>query len=267
MAMVARTRAARAVLVALALAAAPTLDPVARAHARPAEPVVLEIPPVPEGLSRDPVVGRAEDTLQPDEASSRAGRRLLAQVLAVHHSLVSSSYQARTVVDTRRGTYAWDCSGMMTWLLRRSAPRALAALTSTRPVARDYVRAIARAPLARPRRGWQRLAHVRDARPGDVFAFLKSPISTSKITGHVGIVVGAPVEVPGWPGAYAVRVVDSTRGGHQDDVRATDEDGGFGFGTMVFVTDQHGVVTAYGWHGTRSPWLMPTTVLFGRVAG
>jgi hypothetical protein len=266
--MVARRAALALLVVAAALhpgvpAAAPRRAPAAA----PAEPAPIEIPRVPEGITRDPVVPRAEETVAPEEASSRAGRRLLARILAVHAHLVSSAYQARTVVDERRGTYAWDCSGMMTWLLRRSAPRALAGLASARPVARDYVRAIARAPLGKPRRGWQRLAHVRDARPGDVFAFLRSPISASKITGHVGVVVGYPAEVPGWPGAFALRVVDSTRGGHQDDVRATDDDGGFGFGTMVFVTDEHGVVTAYGWHGTRSPWLMPTTVLFGRVTG
>ena len=259
--MVARRRAtlALALLATAALGAPP-------APAAPATPLSIEIPDIPEGVSRDPVVARAENSLDPAVASSRAGQRLLAAIAGVHDGLVASAYQARTAVDVRRGSYAWDCSGMMTWLLRRSAPRALAALASGRPVARDYVRAIARAPLGRPRRGWQRLAHVRDARPGDVFAFLKSPVSTSKITGHVGIVVGVPAEVPGWPGAFAVRVVDSTRGGHQDDLRATDDDGGFGFGTMVFVTDERGVVTAYGWHGTRSPWLMPTTVLFGRVS-
>ena len=228
--------------------------------------VPIEIPEIPEGITREPVVARAEESLDPSAAPSRAGRRLLTEIARVRDGMVAGAYQARTVVDVKRGSYSWDCSGMMTWLLRRSAPRALASLASARPVARDYVRAIARAPLGKARRGWQRLAHVRDARPGDVFAFLKSPVSASKITGHVGIIVGEPAPVPGWPGAYAVRIVDSTRGGHQDDLRATDDDGGFGFGTMVFVTDEHGVVTAYGWHGTRSPWLMPTTVIFGRVS-
>jgi hypothetical protein len=64
-----------------------------------------------------------------------------------------------------------------------------------------------------------------------------------------------------------VRIADSTRGGHGDDRRAGDVDGGFGVGTMLFVTDGAGVVTHYGWIGLDSPWLMPTTVLFGRVTG
>ena len=253
-------------IAALALLAVVTATWAPSTPAAAPAATTIEIPLIPEGVTREPVVPRAEDTLSPDDAATRAGGRLLARILDVDRTMVTGAYQARTVVDIRRGSYAWDCSGMMTWLLRRSAPRALAAIASSRPVARDYVRAIERAPLGRPRRGWQRLAHVRDARPGDVFAFRKSPVSPSKITGHVGVIVGVPAPVPGWPGAYAVRVVDSTRGGHQDDERANDVDGGFGFGTMVFVTDEHGVVTSYGWLGTRSPWLMPTTVVFGRVS-
>lgn len=242
----------------------------ATALARPAaadDVTAIEIPEIPEGITREPVVARAEESLDPAAASSRAGRRLLTEIARVRDGMVAGAYQARTVVDVRRGSYSWDCSGMMTWLLRRSAPRALASLASSRPVARDYVKAIARAPLGRPRRGWQRLAHVADARPGDVFAFLKSPVSVSKITGHVGVIVGWPTEIPDWPGAWAVRIADSTRGGHGDDLRAADLDGGFGVGTMLFVTDAAGVVTHYGWIGLDSPWLMPTTVLFGRVAG
>lgn len=249
-------------VLALAVGGAVTVLPAARAT--PAEPPVEGLVAVPDGLPLA-VVPSLEDSLEPAVAETRAARRLLALVLRVHREHTDTSYQARTAVDVERGTYAWDCSGMMSWLLRRSAPRALAALASARPVARDYVRAIERAPLGRGRRGWQRLAHVADARPGDVFAFLRSPVSTSKITGHVGVVLGYPAPVPGWPGAYALRIADSTRGGHQDDLRALDADGGFGVGTMLFLTDARGVVVAYGWYGTLSPWLLPTTVVFGRV--
>lgn len=243
------------VLLSLLVACA-TADPVA---ADPAQPGV--VPAFDRGAVR------VRDSRDPADAGSPAAARLLARVAHVEASLVDSTYQPRTQVDERRGVYRWDCSGMTTWLLKRSAPRALASLASSRPVARDYYRAIARAPLGKARRGWQRLAHVRDARPGDLFAFLRSPISTSKITGHVGVIVGWPIEIPDWPGAWAVRIADSTRGGHGDDPRATDLDGGFGVGTMLFVTDAAGVVTHYGWIGLDSPWLMPTTVLFGRVAG
>ena len=81
------------------------------------------------------------------------------------------------------------------------------------------------------------------------------------------------VEAPGLgdlrrgAGAWAGRIADATRRGHGDGPRAADLDGGFGVGTMLFVTAAAGVVTHYGWIGLASPWLMPTTVLFGRVAG
>ena len=243
-------------LLSLLVACASAADRVAADPAQPGE-----VPPF------DRAAVRVRQSLDPADAGSPAGARLLQRVARVEASLTDSAYQPRTQVDERRGVYRWDCSGMTTWLLKRSAPRALATLASSRPVARDYYRAIARAPLGKARRGWQRLAHVKDARPGDLFAFLRSPISTSKITGHVGVIVGWPTEIPDWPGAWAVRIADSTRGGHGDDLRAADRDGGFGVGTMLFVTDAAGVVTPYGWIGRDSPWLMPTTVVFGRVAG
>lgn len=241
---------ARAALVVLAAA-------LATAPAQ-ASPTFGEMKPVP---GRVPVA----TSLATDDAATAAAGRLLARVATVDATLQDSTYQPRTSVNERAGVYRWDCSGMTTWLLRRAAPRARAAIDSARPVARDYYHAIRRAPVGRARNGWQRLAHVSDARPGDLFAFLRSPLSTSKITGHVGVIVSRPVAVPAWPGAYLVRVADSTRGGHGDDRRATDPDGGFGIGTLLFVTDDTGVVVYYGWFGLDSPWLIPTTVLFGRV--
>jgi len=223
----------------------------------------------PEFVEGKPVLAPVPvaTVLDPEEAATPAAGRLLARVARVDAGLADSSYQARTSVDEASGTYRWDCSGMTTWLLRRAAPRARAAIASARPVARNYYHAIRKAPLGRARGGWQRLAHVSEARPGDLFAFLRSPLSTSKITGHVGVIVGRPVPVPGWSGAWLVRVADSTRGGHGDDRRANDVDGGFGIGTLLFATDGAGVVTHYGWFGLDSPWLIPTTVLFGRVTG
>lgn len=212
-------------------------------------------------------VPRAELALAPAAASSKAGGKLLALIDRLRGSIRSTRYQARTQVRAADGYYAFDCSGMTTYLLGKTAPRALRAVGSSRPVARDYYRAITRAPVGRAKAGWQRLAHVREARPGDVFAFLRSPLSVSKITGHVGVIVGEPVEVPYWPGAYAVRILDATRLPHQDDTRTDDGIGGFGFGTMMFVTDEDGEVQAYGWFGTESGGLMPTHVVFGRLAG
>jgi hypothetical protein len=209
----------------------------------------------------------AEDVLDPAMAATTAGQRLLTLVQAVRGDLRETRYQWTTRVVRRRGSYRFDCSGMTTWFLGQVAPRALRAVRAARPTARAYYDTIVRAPVDRARAGWQRLAHVSQARPGDVFAFPRSPLSTSKVTGHVGFVIAAPVAVPGWPGAWAVRILDSTRLPHQHDTRLDDGVGGFGFGTMLFVTDDTGEVAAYGWFGTDSAGLLPTHVVFGRLAG
>ncbi len=234
-----------------------------------AEPLARAQPP--RGEDAAAIESRAEDSLRADQARSRATAALLRAIASVRGNLRETRYQARTLVRPRDGLYAWDCSGMTAWFLRRAAPHALRSVGRTRPVARDFYRAIARAPSDRTRGGWQRLAHVRDARPGDVFAWLRSPISTSKVTGHVGFVIGTPVAVEGWPNAFAVRILDATRLPHQDDTRGDDGIGGFGFGTMVFVTDDAGEVQYYGWFGTTygndERALMPAHVVFGRPTG
>src|SRR5688572_27788585 len=75
------------------------------------------------------------------EPPTRAGTRVLAVIDEIRTSLVDTSYQARTKVDAKHGTYRWDCSGMAAWIMRRAAPTALQNLASSRPVARDFVAA------------------------------------------------------------------------------------------------------------------------------
>lgn len=201
----------------------------------------------------------------PPPAGTPAAARVLGVLDTIQRTLGASKYQAATRVSTKAGTYDWDCSGMAAWILRRSAPHALAALASSRPVARDFADAIERAPTTRARKGWRRIARIADVLPGDVFAWRRPRGLPSKNTGHVGFVVDRPLPVPELPGAWAVRIADSTSSFHQDDARATDPDGGFGIGTLVFLTDEHGRATSYGWAGTLTEWYIITPVVFGRV--
>ena len=197
---------------------------------------------------------------------TRAGTRVMAVIDDIRTSLRESSYQHATKVRAKDGVYHWDCSGMTAWILRRAAPTALASMGTSRPVARDFVQVIERAPTTRPRRGWQNIVRIADVMPGDVFAWRRPRGLPSKNTGHVGIVVGKPLPVPGLPGGWAVRIADSTSSYHQDDARHDDEDGGFGIGTLVFLTDENGRGTSYGWAGTRSEWYIVTSIVFGRVS-
>lgn len=195
--------------------------------------------------------------------------RVLEILGSVHRRIRTTRYQHRTEVREARGLYAWDCSGMAEWILDRAAPAAREAVPGERPVARDFFRTIDRAPIERPRRGWQRLARIAEARPGDVFAWLRPPDWPRGITGHVGFVVGPPEHVAGLPGGWLLRIADSTSYPHQDDSRSADGPGGFGIGRILFIEDARGEITAYGWTGVTL-WsgvipVVSTRVVFGRL--
>jgi len=195
-----------------------------------------------------------------------AAARITERIEAIAMSLRETAYEHATVVRERDGVYRWDCSGMAAWILRREAPRAMRAITRERPLARDFVRAIERAPVGRARGGWERLGTLSEARPGDVFAWRRPRGFPSRNTGHVGFVMAAPTPVPGLPGALAVRIADATSWGHQDDTRDDDGVGGFGMGTIAFLIDDTGAGTHYGWWGTRSEGYVVTPILVGRLS-
>jgi hypothetical protein len=225
-----------------------------------------EIPGYPEFVRRiEPPL--SAPSFESSEPATRAARRLLAVVARVRTSLVETRYQHVTRVRVRQGSYLWDCSGMAAWMLQRSAPRAHASLGSGRAVARDFHRVIARAPVARARGGWQRIDDVAQARPGDVIAWLKPKGSTSRNTGHVAFLLEKPTPVPGRDGVWALRIVDATSFGHQDDTRVPGTGGGFGEGTLLVLADASGQPYAYGWQGTLSQAVMLTSIVFGRLAG
>jgi hypothetical protein len=223
----------------------------------------------PEPTAPPPVdTPTAEATLDADDAPTPAAAEIIRTIASLRDNVIETRYQGKRVVDADTGLYAWDCSGMAAWILRESAPSARRALRSGRPLAKRFFQIIDRAPTERARRGWQRLSHVSDARPGDVFSWLRSPASKSPVTGHVGFFVEQPQPLPDYPEIYAARIVDSTRLPHGEDTRARDGEGGFGFGTMLFLTDADtGETIAYGWHGVRSlEWgFMPARVIYGRV--
>lgn len=224
---------------------------------------------VPWPIINAPIDGELPDAPEPLESrpATRAAARVLDLLAHIRDTTTDDKYQAATKVDTKRGMYHWDCSGMASWILRRTAPAAQRALASSRPVARDFAAAIERAPTKRAKAGWLRIANIADVEPGDVFAWRRPRGMPSKNTGHVGFVVGKPVPVPEIPGAWAVPIADSTRGIHQGDSRSGgDGEGGLGFGTLTFLTDSSGAVTAYGWSGTWSEWYVVTRVVFGRVS-
>jgi hypothetical protein len=181
-------------------------------------------------------------------------------------TMSSTEYVHGFQVDAARGVYHFDCSGMVHYVLRRSAPVAAAwsaAVAPGRPLARDFHRSIAAIPGMTPRGGWQRVARVVDALPGDVIAWIKPADVRSENTGHVGFVVLRPVRVPGYADAFVVRIADSTSLLHDDDTRVGRS--GFGLGTILLLIDEvSGAPRGFGWVGTRSPRVFETEIAIGR---
>lgn len=225
-----------------------------------------EVPSI-AGLGRGFVpAALLERPLPPAQPATAAAGRVLERLQRVEARLTRTRYQHRTVVNEHRGLYLWDCSGMADWVLARTARRAHGRLRSERPVARTFFQVIDRAPTEGQRSGWQRVAHIEDARPGDLFAWLRPPDWPRRNTGHVGFVLSVPRPAPDIPGAYLVRIADATSVPHELDSRSYPGDGGYGTGTILFTTDGAGVVTGYGWHGSMSQRVVLTRTVFGRVS-
>jgi hypothetical protein len=183
-------------------------------------------------------------------------------------SLKSSEYSHVTRVNEAEGSYVFDCSGFVAWVLRRTAAGAHHSVVSRsrdkRPLARDYYWEIARArPSAA--RGWAKIGRIADAKPGDVVAWLKPPEVRSQNTGHVAFIVEAPKPSRLVEGGYLVRIADASRYFHADDERQSLGRTGFGIGTILLVADPEtqGPV-AYGWFGENSAWILTAQIAIGR---
>src|SRR5690606_18379949 len=109
----------RALLVLLVLcAAAPAAADVVVERTWPAE---WPIDPAP-------IEGDAWPSLPPPapaaEPATAAAARVVALLARIEAAQRESRYQHRTEVRERLGRYFWDCSGLVSWVLHRAAPRA-----------------------------------------------------------------------------------------------------------------------------------------------
>ena len=222
-------------------------------------PACVELIDPPGGASGPPTFVEAPP-------ATHAAGKVLETLASVRESLRTTRYEHTTHVRAADGLYLWDCSGMAAWVLHRAAPHALESVGGDRPVARDFYRAIARAPVTRARNGWQRVARLEDARPGDVLSWVKPRDFPSHNTGHVAFVLAPPVRVEGRDDAFAVRIADATSFGHQGDTRPEGSGGGYGEGTLLFLVDASGQGRAYGWFGTLSDAVIVTPIVVGRPA-
>jgi hypothetical protein len=170
-------------------------------------------------------------------------------------------------VHVKKGYFAFDCSGMVDWLLRSATPVARQSLQrglSSRPLARDFVFHLAAIEPGRERGGWLRIARMSDARPGDVIAWIKPKIVHSANTGHVAILVLEPRPRVEGDSAYLVRVADASRLMHEDDTRHGR--GGFGIGTILIDTHPGtGAPSGFHFGGSRAEFTLGTKIVIGRA--
>ncbi|HEV8247591.1 MAG TPA: hypothetical protein VGP93_17570 [Polyangiaceae bacterium] len=206
------------------------------------------------------------------KASLPAGRNeaILSRLGHIFETLRESKYSHTTLVDEERGRYEFDCSGLIAWVLRRSAPGAHSVVVSRskngRPLARDYYWEIASTrPGKRAPRGWNRIERVADARAGDVIAWLKPEVVRSTNTGHVAFLLEDPMPVPELEGGFLVRIADASQYQHARDDRAESGRTGFGSGVILLLADgASGAPAAYGWFGLDSRWVLQASMAIGR---
>jgi hypothetical protein len=208
----------------------------------------------------------------PSAASDDArNQHILERVAQVAETLRDSKYNHATIVNEREGRYEFDCSGFVTWVLRRTAPGAHAALLARsleqRPLARDYYWAIAKAPVTGDApRGVRKVARIDEAHAGDIVAWLKPSMLRSPHTGHVGFLLESPRAVPELENAFVVRIADASSYQHDDDDRYGTGRTGFGSGVILLVADpETGSPKAYGWFGLRSAYVFETPIALGRA--
>jgi hypothetical protein len=206
----------------------------------------------------------------PAQARTPAAQALLNEGQRQLAALRDTSYQVRTEVDEAAGSFHYDCTGFLTYSLRRAAPRALAVVPV--PQGRKHPRAetfwtVFEGLSGAPGEPWERIPTVQELAPGDVVAWLKDPESDTRASGHVVLVLAAPRPNPKRPGEWLVRVLDSCENPHADDTRVKGGDGGLGAGTLGLLTDEAGQPFGYRWRGGESKKEVRTRVNMARVRG
>jgi hypothetical protein len=220
-------------------------------------PVLQATPVVPTVSGRDALL------LQPIDWERN---RVMQSMRRMSDRMRETHYVHGIDVHPGKGYFAFDCSGMVDWLLGQAAPvahRSLHQGLESRPLARDFVFHLARIEPGQRRGGWLRVGRISDARPGDVIAWLKPKNVRSANTGHVAVVVGEPLVRTEGDSAYLVRVADSSRLMHEDDSRHGH--GGYGLGTLLIQADPVTLApSGFSFAGSRTSHPFGTKIVIGR---
>ncbi len=149
-----------------------------------------------------------------------------------------------------------DCSGMIDAALRQAYRLSRADmrqwLGASRPLAVHYHDTIV------AQRRFQRIMHVRDARPGNIIAIRYARSNAHRDTGHVVLVAGRPHPTR-IPGLWGVPIIDQSRSGHgPGNVRPAQ--GGVGQGTLGVQVHPSGTVAGYRWSPSLQSHFYPQSL-------
>lgn len=198
-------------------------------------------------------------------AATQPASPLLARAYRMLDRLKATSYQHVTDIDEATGEYHCDCSGLVSYLLRKEMPAHYEAVPIVKPFrhprAVEFYETFVAAP-AEPKDGdrWQRVDRLADARAGDVVAWRKAEIKETGTTGHVVVFDSTPRSVG--ERLFEVVVIDSTSKPHKDDTR-TGEVTGVGRGTIYLKTDEAGRAVAFATRSAEGPFT-PYAIAIGR---
>jgi len=170
--------------------------------------------------------------------------------------LKATTYQHVTDIDEATGEYFCDCSGLVSYLLRKEMPEHYKAVPTLAPFrhprAVEYYEAFRAAPTeAKAGERWQQIERLADARAGDVVAWRKAEVKETGTTGHIVLFDSAPKAVG--ENLFEVVVIDSTSKPHKDDTRAG-EVTGVGRGTIYLKTDAAGRAVAFATRSAEGPF-------------
>jgi hypothetical protein len=202
--------------------------------------------------------------------------KLLDEVKREMSLMRTTSYRHDTKVDEESGVFEFDCSGFVSYALRIAAPYALDAVpvgAKGKPRAEDYVAYFATLPGSEPSGPWLSVPRAIDVREGDVIAWLRPDDVDNANTGHMGIIASSPTPCGGGDVAssiggsaeWLVRIIDSTKTPHADDVRLKGEVTGLGEGTIGIIVDGAGVPIGYRWKGGVSDKAHATKMTIARL--
>ena len=158
-------------------------------------------------------------------------------------------YQHETFVDLATGTYDFDCSGFVSFILDEIAHEQYEEIPKEsdrdRPRAFKYYEFL-HFLVAEAIDGWTSIERLADCQRGDVIAWRFAELVPGRDTGHVCIVAAAPQPIDDV--IWSVKVDDSSAIPHFEDTRGlggSSPETGVGSGVINFRLDPNGHPIAY----------------------